>query len=206
MKVIETIVDNEESHVRHSSSSSEYTDVCAICLDRVHMGCRLTGTCIHRFCFECFFNWSKRQNLCPLCQRTYLRFDCRIFSETQLNRFERILIGSNRLINPNNFALRKLLKNPKWRGLDHFWHRLHGISFVDDSKIIILLLIDANEERNALLFEDRVKQIYDHVYGNTEEEEPFRQIVDSLLKHSQNNIHLMTLIVSDRRLRHFRKI
>lgn len=205
MKSVEQSGDNVERDARSCPPSSEYSDVCAICLDRVHMSCRLTGTCIHRYCFECLFNWSKVQNLCPLCQRQYLRFGCRIGSETQLNRFERILIGINRLINPNNFALRKLLKNPKWKDLDHFWHRLHSISFVDKTKIIIILLIDANKERNAQLLERRVKQIYDLVYGKTEEEEPFRQIVDGLLRNSVNNIHLMTLIVSDRRISHFKK-
>lgn len=188
MKTIEQSADN----------MSEPLNTCAICLDKLYMTCRLTGVCGHRFCFECLFKWSKVQNLCPLCQRQYQRLDNRIASETQLNRFERILVGIKREINLNRFALRKLLKNPKWKDLDHFWHRLVSTSIVCKRKIVIVLVIDANEERNGELLEQRVKQIIDSIRSSVEDDS-FGNVIDGLLKNCVNNIHLMTLIVCCRR-------
>lgn len=200
-------VSNKENYCRESVGvePEDHSQVCAICLDETYIGCRLTDTCEHQFCFECLFKWSKVQNLCPLCQQQYHRIDNQLASESQLNCFERILIGRiRRDTSPKNFALRKLLKSPKWKDLDRFWSRVFSTGIICKRKIVVLLLIDANKEPDSDLLQQRIKQIIDCV-SRSVDDESFKKVIDALLKSRVDNIFLMTIIVCCRRISRVKK-
>jgi len=43
---------------------------CTICFENIQEKAAL-DSCLHNFCFECIFQWSKMNNTCPLCKARF---------------------------------------------------------------------------------------------------------------------------------------
>ncbi|KAJ6247910.1 hypothetical protein M0813_18211 [Anaeramoeba flamelloides] len=66
--------------------SKTYSNDCVICLEKIKVQGR-TSCCEHNFCFDCILKWSKVENHCPICRKTFnniyktiypFTFKCRI--------------------------------------------------------------------------------------------------------------------------------
>ncbi|KAJ3436458.1 hypothetical protein M0812_18516 [Anaeramoeba flamelloides] len=59
---------------------------CCICLEKIKVRGR-TSCCEHNFCFDCILKWSKIENVCPICRKSFINlyktkrpfsFNCKI--------------------------------------------------------------------------------------------------------------------------------
>ena len=185
----------------------EEKEKCAICQDDFFISCRNeVPDCIHRYCFQCYFRWTKNKYRsgvhprCPVCREEYSQIRVKIRSESVLNTIERIVYGQNRRHTPlNQYQLRRLIHSPKWNNLDHFWSRMHLIGFVLANMIVFVIFIDANQPDDSFFVEWEAGMISAEL-----EEHHAQQIqlpiatIDELLKSYNNHIFLMAILVCNR--------
>ncbi len=68
------LIKYEDSKKKFEALSEKNQEVtCRICLEDLEKNneCKIE-CCSHRFCYDCIFNWStKEENLCPLCKQKF---------------------------------------------------------------------------------------------------------------------------------------
>ena len=174
---------------------AEGQNFCAICQEDIFISCTIGGCRFrHKFCFQCFFKWTKNKRRsgvtprCPVCRDVYLYFYLTIDSESLLNTIERIVYGQNRRHTPlNQYYLRRLIHSPHWNNLDQFWSRMFLIGIVAPNRILLSVLIDSRADIVTTPF----IQHFDNNDANCGN-------IDQFLRNQVNNILCMAMILCNR--------
>lgn len=64
-----------------TTTTTATVEECSICYENIKDQGKL-DSCVHLFCFECIFKWSKQANVCPICKQRFNaieKVDVRIF-------------------------------------------------------------------------------------------------------------------------------
>lgn len=72
---------NLEGKKRSMTNSEENID-CSICLQAIN-NASFVDICLHKFCYECLFQWSQEKNDCPLCKEKFQNIIHNVKSDTE---------------------------------------------------------------------------------------------------------------------------
>ena len=171
---------------------AEEQNFCVICQEDIFISC-MNGGCLHKYCFQCFFKWTKNRRRsgysprCPVCNAEYTHIYLPIDSESLLNTIERIVYGQNRSHIPlNQYLLRRLIYSPHWNNLDQFWSRMHLVGVIEFHRIYLVVIIDSRADITVPFL--KVAKL-DELDLNG---------IDALLRSHVNHVFFMAIIICSR--------
>lgn len=72
---------------KHSvlSETKKHLNQCSICLNEIDNPAFADG-CLHKFCYQCLVEWSKRSNQCPVCRTLFRNVIMNVRSDTDFEQ------------------------------------------------------------------------------------------------------------------------